>query len=280
MENKGWVKLYREILNSSIWQDITAFRIFIYLILNATHQDGTRINGVELKQGQFIRSYRQIANDLEYREGRGLKQYSVSTIKRNIDKLIKDERVSVSETEYGTLFTVLNYAKYQGLLNIDDETRNTSRNEVGTKSERSRNKNKNDKNDKNDKNNILRSKYKFETHHMKLARLLFKKMKENNPNVKEPNFESWANTFRLMMERDGREGKEIQDMILWTQSHHFWYKNILSADKLRKQYDRLILEMKDDYRFKVIDGGGNYEKREGSYESNSSQYDFSKRSGL
>ena len=69
-------------------------------------------------------------------------------------------------------------------------------------------------------------------------------------------------------------------MILWTQSHHFWYKNILSADKLRKQYDRLILEMKDDYRFKVIDGGGNYEKREGSYESNSSQYDFSKRSGL
>ncbi|WP_405103123.1 DUF4373 domain-containing protein [Oceanobacillus sp. FSL H7-0719] len=95
-----------------------------------------------------------------------------------------------------------------------------------------------------------RSKLKFETHHMKLAELLFKNIKENNPNAKEPNLESWANTFRLMMEspKEKRLGKEIQDLILWSQQHHFWYKNILSADKLRKQFDRLLLEMKDEQK--------------------------------
>src|SRR5699024_2007514 len=113
--------------------------------------------------------------------------------------------------------------------------------------QRSDNINKNGKNVKNEQeDNTLRSKLKFETHHMQLAQLLHKKIKENNSSAKEPNYESWANTFRLMMERDKRSGKEIQDLILWSQSHHFWYKNILSADKLRKQFDRLHLEMKDE----------------------------------
>lgn len=101
------------------------------------------------------------------------------------------------------------------------------------------------------KENTSRSKLKFETHHMQLADLLFKKIKENNPSVKEPSLDSWANVFRLMMERDERTGKEIQDLIIWSQQHHFWYKNILSADKLRKQFDRLQLEMNDEEKPKL-----------------------------
>src|SRR5699024_2895331 len=72
-----------------------------------------------------------------------------------------------------------------------------------------------------------RSKLKFETHHLKLAELLYKEILHNNPQHKKPNLESWANDFRLMMEIDKREGKEIQELILFSQSHDFWYKNIL-----------------------------------------------------
>lgn len=125
-----------------------------------------------------------------------------------------------------------------------------------------------------------RPKYNFDAVHMKLAELLFNKMKENNPNAKEPNYQSWANTFRLMMDRDNREGKEIQEIILWTQKHHFWFKNILSADRLRKQYDRLLLQMKEDGKLQVISGGGHNEKPKTSYESDVTKYDFSKRRGL
>ena len=91
-------------------------------------------------------------------------------------------------------------------------------------------------------NNTSRSKLKFETHHLKLAELLYKEILHNNPQHKKPNLESWANDFRLMMEIDKREGKEIQELILFSQSHDFWYKNILSAGKLREKYDVLILE--------------------------------------
>lgn len=99
------------------------------------------------------------------------------------------------------------------------------------------------KESKVNKSNTSGSKFKFETHHMKLAELLFKEMKKNNDEVKEPNFKDWANTFRLMMERDGRKGVDIQNIILFSQSHDFWSMNILSAIKLRKQFDRLFMEM-------------------------------------
>ena len=94
-----------------------------------------------------------------------------------------------------------------------------------------------------------RSKLKFETHHLKLAELLYKQIQNNSPNHKEPDLEKWANEFRLIMERDKREGKEIQDLIIKTQNDDFWKKNILSPSKLRKQYDRLVIEFEDNNKF-------------------------------
>ena len=94
-----------------------------------------------------------------------------------------------------------------------------------------------------------RSKLKFETHHLKLAELLYKQIQNNSPNHKEPDLEKWANEFRLIMERDEREGKEIQDLIIKTQKDDFWKKNILSPSKLRKHYDRLVIEFEDDNNF-------------------------------
>ena len=96
-----------------------------------------------------------------------------------------------------------------------------------------------------------RSKLKFETQHLKLAELLYKQIQNNSPNYKEPDLENWANEFRLIMERDEREGKEIQDLIIKTQSDNFWKKNILSPSKLRKHYDRLVIEFEDDNSFET-----------------------------
>ena len=36
---------------------------------------------------------------------------------------------------------------------------------------------------------------------------------------------------------------KIKEVIIWCQQDDFWYKNILSTEKLRKQYDRLVMNM-------------------------------------
>ena len=145
-----WFKLYREIFDSDLWTDVTTFRLFLLLIGKASHRDGVIIAGVELKRGQYLRSYRKLAEDLAYKEGRGTKTYSLKTIKKCVDKLISDERVNVQETEQGTLFTILNYDKYQGFLDDEEETGNGLDSEQVTNVKLTGNNNNNANNTKKD----------------------------------------------------------------------------------------------------------------------------------
>lgn len=132
---QGWFKLHRELFETDLWNDVSTFRLFVYLISQASHKDGVKVKGIELKRGQYIRSYRKLADDLSYKEGRGLKKYSLSTIKSSVDKLVNAERVNVSETEAGTLFTIVNYARYQDLEGDVSETPNAQNVEVRTNPE-------------------------------------------------------------------------------------------------------------------------------------------------
>jgi DnaD/phage-associated family protein len=140
---KGWIKLHRKILDNELWHDVTTFRLFTLLLLKAVHQDGVKIKGIELKRGQYLRSYSKLAEDLESKEGRGYKKASKSTILRSVKKLIEEGMVTVSETKHGTLFTVTKYQEYQGLEEHTETKRETdneplterTQNEVGTNPE-------------------------------------------------------------------------------------------------------------------------------------------------
>lgn len=66
---------------------------------------------------------------------------------------------------------------------------------------------------------------------------------KNKPDFKRPDLQKWADTFRLMNERDGRVWKTIGKVIIYATQDDFWRSNILSADKLRKQFDRLEMQM-------------------------------------
>ncbi|OEH53144.1 hypothetical protein AQ616_17850 [Oceanobacillus sp. E9] len=134
-----WFKVYREIFDSDLWHDVTTFRVFIYLIGKASFKDGFKYKGITLDKGQYIRSYRKLADDLSYKEGRGYKKYSLNTIKRCVQKLVDAERLNVKETELGTLFTILNYAKYQDLEDSNESKENAQSEEVRTNSERKEN---------------------------------------------------------------------------------------------------------------------------------------------
>ncbi|PFS53502.1 hypothetical protein COK41_28980 [Bacillus cereus] len=87
------------------------------------------------------------------------------------------------------------------------------------------------------------SRHKFETCDTNGAKYLFELIKGNNHKQKEPNFDSWANDFRLMRERDNREAQEIKDVIDWCQADPFWQGNILSPKKLREKFDQLTIQM-------------------------------------
>ena len=96
----------------------------------------------------------------------------------------------------------------------------------------------------NNKSNSPKSKktYGPDDLNFKAANYLSMRIKDNNPRAKEPNLQKWANSIRLMHERDNRSYEEIKSMIDWSQQHDFWSGVILSADKLRMKYDQMFVQ--------------------------------------
>lgn len=75
-----------------------------------------------------------------------------------------------------------------------------------------------------------------------LALFFVAKIRVNMPKFKEPNILAWAKQIDKIHRIDGYDYEEIRSMILFAQKHYFWWRNILSPDKLRKQWDRLEAE--------------------------------------
>lgn len=76
-----------------------------------------------------------------------------------------------------------------------------------------------------------------------LEKFFFEKIKERNPNVKEPDHAKWGKEFDLMISADARTPEEIKRVIEWSQADDFWHTNILSPAKLRKQFDAITVKM-------------------------------------
>lgn len=55
---------------------------------------------------------------------------------------------------------------------------------------------------------------------------------------------SWTNHIRLMIESDHRTETEIEGVLTYLAGNDFWRGNIQSAEKLRKQFERLQAEAK------------------------------------
>jgi hypothetical protein len=82
----------------------------------------------------------------------------------------------------------------------------------------------------------------FTPEDMQVAKHIWQKILQLHPGHKEPKLEKWANTVRLMRERDGRAHSEITSLFDWANADNFWKSNILSPDKLRAQWDKLIIQ--------------------------------------
>lgn len=82
----------------------------------------------------------------------------------------------------------------------------------------------------------------FTEEDMKLAEWMAGRVNKLVGREKKHPLESWANTIRLMREVDKLTLTDISAAFDFANRHHFWAKNILSPDKLRKQYDKIKLE--------------------------------------
>jgi hypothetical protein len=143
----------REIFDNPVWKNVLKFRLFFYIYGNAVYlEEGIKYSGIHVKRGQLLKSYRKLQEGLEYIENHAVKQYSLSQIKRAIDELVNEGRMSKSDTELGTLFTICNYEEYQGFERFQKDSIEQRKNTDRTLLEQMKNNNKKDNKDNKEKN--------------------------------------------------------------------------------------------------------------------------------
>ncbi len=81
---------------------------------------------------------------------------------------------------------------------------------------------------------------------IRMAQLLFNLIQKRNPGHKKPDMENWAIHIDRMIRLDKRNIEDIEKVIHWCQKNEFWQNNVLSTEKLRKQFDQFKLKMESE----------------------------------
>jgi YesN/AraC family two-component response regulator len=248
----GYVLLPRKIIDSEIFKKPPLYlKVWIYLLQIAQHADYK-----QLERGQLRTSIPEIIEACSWYVGYRKEQPTKDQIHKILDWMRnsyeasdEDDRVgamiTTTRATHGLLVNIDNYSFYQDPKNYGSSSESISEKETAATREKSQPDNINNKAKKmKNKINNTSQKNKFSEDSIEiiLSKELFSCMKNNNPGAKEPNFQTWAKSMDLMLRRDNRTIKGIQDMINFSQNNSFWMGNILSAAKLREKYDQLYIQ--------------------------------------
>lgn len=135
MENLSYIKLFRKLLKSPIFENEKALKIWIWCLLKATHTDRQQLVGqqiVDLKKGDFVFGRNKASEELKMNE---------STIYKYIKLLEKLQMISINSNNKFSVVSIEKWEEYQA-------KEQQSNNRVTTKEQQS-NTNKNVKNVKN-----------------------------------------------------------------------------------------------------------------------------------
>lgn len=242
MADGGWIKLYRKTRQSFVWTDSDQLKLWILLLMKASHS-GNRFlfNGQEVvvSSGQLVTGAHALA--FEFNEGVPRdNQVTWRKLWRWVKRFENAQMLTIKSTNKYSVISVLHWSEYQ--LNDNQMTTQVQPNDNPVTTIKNA---ENAKKESSSHKSVNRT-YDEQSKELRAATKLWELIQRNNPKAKQQDLQKWADVFRLMHERDNRSWKDIGTLIQWSQNDSFWSSNILSANKLRKQFDQLTAKMNQE----------------------------------
>lgn len=129
IDNKGWVKTYRSLMDKGYYTDSQAVHLWIHIIFKANHSEKEFMwNGsiINVKRGSFVTGRKRLSAETGIAE---------SKIYRLL-KLFESERQIEQQTNNrNSMITILNYDQYQSSEQQMNNKRTTSEQPVNTNKE-------------------------------------------------------------------------------------------------------------------------------------------------
>lgn len=234
----GYTKLFSEIVTSTIWQEDDKTRIIWITMLALSN-----------KYGEVSASVPGLAHTAHVK---------LSECEKALKKLESPDRYSRSQEYDGRRigridggFKILNYGKYRERMRSEDRKEYLRIKQAELRARRKKQKCQQNQPESTDmqkaeaearfkKNKILFCQTSDE---IRLSELLFSLILERKKDFKKPDIQRWAKHIDRMIRLDERAPEQIEAVIRWCQKDDFWQNNILSTQKLRKQFDQLELKM-------------------------------------
>ncbi|NQT67098.1 MAG: winged helix-turn-helix transcriptional regulator [Actinobacteria bacterium] len=242
MTNSYPIKVWSGLLSDGHTQKIeNALWEFIWLVNKVTKEE----DGI----GYVLRGKPIKVNDI----AKDLKR-NYRAVLRHLKKLKDCGYITLKRCPYGFVITINNSKKFQKRYDKDiqsgsGESVQKCQRECTKMSERVyknvQNKLRYRTDIKQDIKSDIKKIFDEQSEEYKLSLYLFKGIKENNPEAKEPNFQMWAKNIDLMARIDKRKPEKIKQIIDWIRGNDFWYKVILSTENLRKNFDRLEMQSQE-----------------------------------
>ncbi|MCK4294284.1 MAG: hypothetical protein KAY65_13890 [Planctomycetes bacterium] len=224
--SEGWIKLHRQLLESAVVSKPYYCHLWVVLLLKAAHKRSEFIWNNEkrvLRPGQLTTGRKKLS------EQTGIPE---STVERILTYFENEHQIEQQKTNKFRVIAIRNWEKYQGC-----EKENSKADSKWTANGQQADTYKNDKNEKKQKN------YSPDSDPFRLSELLLKLILARKGDFKKPNLQGWAVHIERMIRLDNRKPGRIEAVISWCQQDEFWQDNILSTEKVRKQFDRLELAM-------------------------------------
>jgi DNA replication protein DnaD len=142
MEKKGYIRLYRKIMDNGMYfsEPFTRTQAWIDLLLLANHKaKNVYLRGVcvTIGRGQVGHSMKELADRWSW---------SIGKVNRFIDRLKTDEQIDSQKTNVTTIISILNWDEYQSSESADESADGNQTETDGNQTEDQTETNKNDKN--------------------------------------------------------------------------------------------------------------------------------------
>ena len=146
---EGFIKIYRKIMESSVWKNPDIFMIWSWCLLKAGHKD-TKFpfngNDMKLKRGKFITGRNSALLELNpknRKDGITARKYRTA-----MNYLKATSRIAIETTNKFSIVSIVKWDEYQSNTTSNTTSKTTTQRPA---SDQQATTNKNDKNDKNDK---------------------------------------------------------------------------------------------------------------------------------
>ena len=119
-KNMGWIKLYRKLIESPIFQNEKALKIWIWCLCKANYEEKDQLVGkqmIHLKEGQFITGRIKASNELKMNQ---------STVYKYLVTLEKLKMVHLESNNKFSIVSIEKWEDYQ-TLNLNNNSNNNSK---------------------------------------------------------------------------------------------------------------------------------------------------------